>query len=60
MAIIVYRTDIEVVAVLARDIQKAQKYAKKNHIPNVHDIYEELIQDPSVDALYFGIITELH
>jgi predicted dehydrogenase len=41
-----------VVAVAARDAQRAQKFATKHRIPKVHTSYEAMIADPDVEAIY--------
>jgi len=41
-----------VIAVAARDAQRAQAFASKHHIPKVHTSYEALIADPDVEAIY--------
>ncbi|MFO0553979.1 MAG: Gfo/Idh/MocA family oxidoreductase [Polyangiaceae bacterium] len=41
-----------VVAVAARDPQKAQAFADKHGIPRVHRSYDELLSDPEIDAVY--------
>jgi predicted dehydrogenase len=50
----------EVVAVAARDKDKARSYAKKNKIPRVLDTYEELLADPEIDAVYIPLPNGLH
>ena len=47
-------------AVAARDVGRAKAYAKRHHIPVVHETYQKLMQDPNIDAVYIGVITELH
>jgi len=49
-----------VVAVAARNLSAAQKYAKKHGIKTVHTTYEELIQDPEIDAIYNPLPNGLH
>jgi len=44
--------DAEVVAVAARDPERARAFASKRGIPRVHDSYEELLADPDIDAVY--------
>ncbi|KAL0485616.1 oxidoreductase [Acrasis kona] len=48
-----------VVAVAARDIKKAEKFAKDNNIPRSYGSYQELIDDKEVDAVYLPIPTSL-
>jgi predicted dehydrogenase len=52
--------DVEVVAVAARDAERAQKFADKQGIPRVLDSYEALIDDPDVDAVYNPLPNGLH
>ncbi len=52
--------DVEVVAVAARDRDRAERFARKHGIPNVHDSYTALIADPSVDAVYNPLPNGLH
>ena len=41
-----------VVAVAARDAQRAGKFATKHRIANVHTSYEAMIADPNLEAIY--------
>ena len=41
----------QVVAIAARDYDRAQKFAQRHGIPKVHTDYASLIQDPEVDAI---------
>jgi hypothetical protein len=50
----------EVVAVAARDVDKARAYAKKHKIPRVADSYEALLADPELDAVYIPLPNGLH
>ncbi|ORY62122.1 uncharacterized protein BCR38DRAFT_410567 [Pseudomassariella vexata] len=52
--------DVIVVAVAARDRTKAEAYAKKWDIPIVHDSYDDLLADPSIDAVYIPLPNSLH
>ncbi|KAF4634440.1 hypothetical protein G7Y89_g3667 [Cudoniella acicularis] len=49
-----------IAAVAARDPKKAQAYAKKHSIPIVHNSYQELIDDPSITAIYIPLPNGLH
>jgi len=51
---------VEVVAVAARDHERAAKFATKHGIPRVHDSYEALLADPEVDAIYNPLPNGLH
>lgn len=53
-------SDIIVSAVAARDKTKAQAYSKKYGIPHVFSSYQELLDDPSIDAVYVGLPNGLH
>ena len=52
--------DVEVVAVAARDRGRAEAFARKHGIPTVHDSYEALVADPTVDAVYNPLPNGLH
>ncbi|GKZ86193.1 hypothetical protein AnigIFM56816_001245 [Aspergillus niger] len=49
-----------VAAVAARDRGRAVKYAQKHAIPIVHDTYEDLLDDKSIDAVYIALPNSLH
>jgi predicted dehydrogenase len=49
-----------VVAVAARDRNRAAKFAAKHKIPAVHDSYEDLLADPDVEAIYNPLPNGLH
>ena len=42
----------EVVAVAARDVERARRFAAKRGIPRVHDSYAALLEDPEIEAVY--------
>src|SRR3954463_973787 len=50
----------QVVAIAARDAQKAQAFAKRHQIGRVHSTYAELIADPEIDAIYNPLPNSLH
>lgn len=50
----------EVVAVASRDLSRAQAYAKETNIPTAYGSYEELLQDPNIDAVYNPMPNHLH
>ncbi|KAB8235274.1 hypothetical protein ETB97_007855 [Aspergillus alliaceus] len=52
--------DVIIAAVAARDRNRAETYAKKYDIPIVHASYEDLLNDPSVDAVYISLPNCLH
>lgn len=53
-------SDHQIVAVAARKIEDAQKFAKTHEIPTVYGSYEELAEDPNVDVVYIGTIHPFH
>ena len=50
----------KIVAVAARDLGRAQKFADKFDIPKAYGSYLELAQDPNVEAAYIGSINPQH
>ncbi len=52
--------DVEVAAVAARDVSRANRFAMKHHIASVHDTYASLIADPDIDAVYNPLPNGLH
>lgn len=52
--------DVEIAAVAARDRGRAEKFARKHRIAHVHDSYDALIRDPTIDALYNPLPNSLH
>ncbi|KAJ8272268.1 hypothetical protein COCON_G00111270 [Conger conger] len=52
--------DHQVVAVAARDLGRAQEFAKKHNIPKAYGNYEELAKDPEIDVVYVGNIHPCH
>ncbi|KAJ5355382.1 dimeric dihydrodiol dehydrogenase [Penicillium cataractarum] len=53
-------SEVIIAAVAARDRTRAEAYAKKHNIPIVHSTYEDLLQDPSIDAIYIALPNNLH
>jgi predicted dehydrogenase len=51
---------VEVVAIAARDRQRAADAAAKHGIPNVLDGYEAMLADPEIDAVYIPLPNGLH
>ena len=47
-------------AVAARDRSRADVFAAKHGIPNVHDSYAALLADPEIDAIYNPLPNGLH
>jgi len=50
----------EVVAIASRGIEKAEKVAAELNIAKAYGSYEELIQDPDIDAIYVPLPNHLH
>jgi 1,5-anhydro-D-fructose reductase (1,5-anhydro-D-mannitol-forming) len=48
------------VAVMRRDRQKADDYARRHGVPRVHDTAEDLIHDSEVDAVYIATPPSSH
>jgi predicted dehydrogenase len=53
-------SDVVVAAVAARDVSRAQAFAAKHGIAQVHDGYEALLADPDIDAIYNPLPNGLH
>ena len=51
---------VKVVAVAARNADRATQFANKHGIEKVHDSYEALIADPDIDAIYNPLPNNLH
>lgn len=47
-------------AVAARDPARARTYAHSNQIPVVHDNYQQVLDDPEIDAVYIPLPAALH
>jgi predicted dehydrogenase len=52
--------DVEVAAVAARDATRAKEYAKKHGIPMSYGSYQELLEDPTLTAIYVATPNGLH
>jgi predicted dehydrogenase len=52
--------EAEIVAVAARDPQRARAFAERHGIPKVHATYDALLDDPDVDAVYNPLPNSLH
>jgi len=50
----------EVVAIASRDISKARAAAKELSIPRAYGSYQELIDDPDIEAIYNPLPNHLH
>ncbi|GAB7143824.1 Gfo/Idh/MocA family protein [Mycobacterium riyadhense] len=52
--------EVEVAAVAARDVSRAQHFAAKHGIARVHDNYGALVDDADLDAIYIPLPNGLH
>jgi predicted dehydrogenase len=52
--------EAEVVAVAARDPERAEAFAREHGIPRTHPDYDALLADPDVDAVYNPLPNGLH
>ncbi|KAI1824154.1 oxidoreductase domain-containing protein [Xylaria intraflava] len=52
--------EVIVQAIAARDRARAEEFAKKHGIPEVRDSYEELLEDPNIDAIFIPLPNALH
>lgn len=52
--------NVEVVAVAARDPDRARRYAARQRIPGMHRSYAALLDDPAIDAVYIALPNNLH
>jgi predicted dehydrogenase len=50
----------ELVAIAARDRQRAEAFADAKGVRRVHDSYAEVISDPDVDLVYNALVNSLH
>ncbi|XP_041348491.1 trans-1,2-dihydrobenzene-1,2-diol dehydrogenase-like [Gigantopelta aegis] len=50
----------QIVAVAARDLNRAKTFAAKFEIPTAYGSYQELVQDPNIDIVYIGTIHTTH
>src|SRR5690606_17181245 len=51
---------VEVVAIAARDRDRAADAARELGIPKTHDSYDSLLADPDIDAVYIPTPNGLH
>jgi len=52
--------EIQVTAIAARDPGRAKRFAFLFRIPRVHETYENLLNDPEIDAIYNPLPNGLH
>ena len=52
--------EAQILAIAARDPKRAEAFARKHHIPRVHQTYKDLLADPEIDAIYNPLPNSLH
>jgi predicted dehydrogenase len=52
--------EVQVIAIAARDPQRAQAFARKHQIARVHQTYDDLLADPQIEAIYNPLPNSLH
>jgi predicted dehydrogenase len=52
--------EVQVTAIAARDPKRAERFARRHHIPRVHASYNDLLNDPGIDAIYNPLPNSLH
>ncbi|KAM4650883.1 trans-1,2-dihydrobenzene-1,2-diol dehydrogenase-like isoform 1-T1 [Discoglossus pictus] len=50
----------QVVAVAARDLNRAKEFAQNHNIPKVFSSYEALAKEPDIDFIYVGVLHTIH
>ncbi|MEV6627553.1 Gfo/Idh/MocA family oxidoreductase [Amycolatopsis sp. NPDC051106] len=53
-------SEVDVVAIAARSLERAQAFATRHGIPRTHSSYEALLADPDIDAVYNPLPNGLH
>jgi predicted dehydrogenase len=52
--------DAQILAIAARDPKRAEDFARRHHIPRVHQTYGDLLADPEIEAIYNPLPNSLH
>ncbi|XP_052387921.1 trans-1,2-dihydrobenzene-1,2-diol dehydrogenase [Carassius gibelio] len=52
--------DHQIVAVAARSLDRAKKFAKTHGIPTAFGSYQELVKGPDIDVVYIGVLHTHH
>lgn len=50
----------QIVAVGARDLNRAEEFAQRFNIPKAYGSYLELARDPNVEVIYVGVLNHKH
>src|SRR3569833_883159 len=53
-------SEVDVVAIAARSLERAQTFAARHGIPRTHSSYEALLAEPDIDAVYNPLPNGLH
>jgi predicted dehydrogenase len=53
-------SNVEIAAIASRDLNKARAAAEQLGIPQAYGSYEDLLQDPAIDAIYNPLPNHLH
>ena len=51
---------VELVGVASRDRARAEEYAREWEIPRAYGSYEELLEDPEIEAVYISLPNTMH
>ncbi len=54
------RSDCQVVAIASRDFLRAARYADDHQIPKAYGAYQDLLDDPNIQAIYISTPNSLH
>lgn len=52
--------EIKLTAVYSRNLEKGKQFAAKYGVEKVYNNYEEMAQDPEIDAVYVASPTYMH
>ncbi len=52
--------EASIVAIAARDPKRAEAFSRKHKIPRVHQTYNDLLDNPDIDAIYNPLPNSLH
>src|SRR5258706_885874 len=52
--------EVQLTSIAARDSKRAERFARMFRIPRVHSTYQDLLNDPEIDAIYNPLPNGLH
>ena len=52
--------EVQLTSIAARDSRRAERFARMFRIPRVHSSYQDLLNDPEIDAVYNPLPNGLH